>query len=324
VNNVPKYLDRFAQPLDSPPTRPWPRSVLIDLEEIRRLFVRNSCEDNDQEIAVEIENVCLNCRPVPGDPSAPRAVQLTANGVSCTGTFEYLRNEQCYQLVSADLERLYRYEEGNRPGNLVAYLNANQAFFVVPESENAIYSEGGFYDPRLKFGAAFDPDALGLSQLIATYPTLNSCRSEKGSKGTAGPQTWACGSVFRWIDDNADQLLREAELVLCDDGRQESCDFLLAGRRNGRDLVVMVHAKASKRKRIVSASALHEVCSQAAKQIGTLALFSPQQPSQVDLWDGIWEGPNGEGRVDRRMRRTRGPWKGLSGTQIWGTVATST
>jgi hypothetical protein len=64
--------------------------------------------------------------------------------VFCRGTFEYLGNRQRYQLISADLERLYRYEEGNRPGNLVEYLNANQAFLVVPETENTIYSEGAF------------------------------------------------------------------------------------------------------------------------------------------------------------------------------------
>jgi hypothetical protein len=93
--------------------------------------VPNACEDNGAEIGVEIADVCLNCKPVPGEPSAPRTVRLTANGVACTGTFEYLPNEQRYQLISADLERLYRYEEGSRPGNLVTYLNANQAFLVV-------------------------------------------------------------------------------------------------------------------------------------------------------------------------------------------------
>ena len=314
----PKYLDRFAQPLDTPPATPWPRSVLLDLEEARRLFVVNAPgEDDCSHVGVEIEDVCLECRAVPGHPNAPRAVRLIANGVSCTGTFEYLQNEQRYQLVSTDLERLYRYEEGIRPGNLVAFLNANQAFVVVPEGENTIYSEGTFYDPRLKLGAAFDPDALGLSQLIVTYPALRACRSEKGGRATARPLTWANGSVFRWIDDNADQLLSEAELVLCDDGKRESCDFLLAGQRNGRDLVVMAHAKASRRPRKVSASALHEVCAQAAKQIGLLSLFGPQPPSQVKLWDGVWDGPGGEGRVNCRIRRARGVWAGLTGIQIW-------
>jgi hypothetical protein len=123
--------------------------------------------------------------------------------------------------------------------------------------------------------------------------------------------------VFRWIDDNADQLLCNAELVLCDDGRQESCDFLLVGRRRDHDVVIMAHAKASKRQRIVSAGALHEVCSQAAKQVGTLALFDPQAPAQMNLWDSAWEGPGGEGRVDCRIRRARGAWAGLTGSQIW-------
>jgi hypothetical protein len=139
----------------------------------------------------------------------------------------------------------------------------------------------------------------------------------KGRQGYRTAANLAEGSVFRWIDDNADQLLGEAELVLCDDGTRESCDFLLAGQRHGRDLVVMAHAKASRHLRNVSASARHEVCAQAAKQIGLLALFSPQPPSQVNLWDGAWDGPGGEGRVDCRIRRASGVWAGLTGTQIW-------
>lgn len=314
----PSYLDRFAKPLDQPPARPWPRSTLIDLEEARTLFVtapnQAGVEPNEP---LEIEDVCLNCASVRGQPAAPRAVKLIANGVRCSGTFEYLPSEQRYQIVSADLERLFRYEDASRLGNLVDFLNVNQAFVVIPATRNIIYSEGGFYNPMLKLGAAFDAEALGLTDIIATHAALDACRSEKGHRGTATPQTWAPGSVFRWIDDNADVVLPGAELVICDDGPHESCDFLLAGRRDDRDLVVMVHAKASSKKCHVAASALHDVCAQAAKQVGTLALFSPQRPKQVALWDGPWNGPSGEGVVDHRLRRAAGVWAGLTGDDIW-------
>ena len=313
----PRYLDRFAQPLDRPPPRPWPLNVLLDLDEAQQLFILNVVSEEHEEGSLDIEDVCIDCARVPGRPSAPRAVELIANGKICNGTFEYLVPDERYKLVCPDLERRYRYEDGAHTGNLVDYLNTNQSFVVVPESENAIYSEGGFYDPQLKLGVNFDPDALGLSDLIVDHPGLRNCRSEKGGNGSATAQRWADGSVFNWIDRHLDELLPGADLVLCDDGRRECCDFLLVGRRSGREVVIMVHAKASKTQSFVAASALHDVCSQAAKQVGTLALFGPQQPSQIGLWDGSWDGPGGEGQVKSRIRRARGRWSRLTGAEIW-------
>ena len=80
--------------------------------------------------------------------------------------------------------------------------------------------------------------------------------------------------------------------------------------------MIMVHAKASDGSS-VSAGALHEVCSQAAKQIGTIGQFNPVEPKQVGLWGGAWKGPGGEGTVDARLRRCRAGWAGLDGPGIW-------
>jgi hypothetical protein len=79
----------------------------------------------------------------------------------------------------------------------------------------------------------------------------------------------------------------------------------------------MVHAKASKKPAFVSAGALHEVCSQAAKQVGTIGQFGPIAPKQITLWHDAWEGPGGEGTVDTRLRVSKGPWNGLDGPAIW-------
>jgi hypothetical protein len=116
-------------------------------------------------------------------------------------------------------------------------------------------------------------------------------------------------------------LLPGAELVLCDDGKRESCDFLLAGTRAGRPVVVMVQAKASTNPSFVAASKLHEICSQAVKQVGMLALFEPRKPAQVNSWAGPWIGPNSEGRVDARVRRATGNWAGLNGGQLWDSLS---
>lgn len=311
---APAYLDRFAKQLGQPPNEPRPRSVLLDTDEARLIFV-TAGEDPEP---LHIEDACLECGPSPGgSASDARSVSITANGTDCVGTFAFDRATERYLLTSPDLEKRYRYEEGTVSGNLVGFLNARQAFVVVPDSPGVIYSEGNFFDPRLGLGRRFDPDGLGLTQMIEVFPELRTCTSEKGARTSAVPAGWPLGSVFHWIDRNWRRVLPDAALVVCDDGRNEACDFILAGERKGRDTVVMVHAKASKQPAFVSASALHEVCGQAAKQVGTLAQFGARQPAQVALWHGPWDGPGGEGRVDRRIRRNIGHWARLTGLQIW-------
>ena len=142
----------------------------------------------------------------------------------------------------------------------------------------------------------FDRSALGLDDMIRQISALRTCTSEKGTKLSALPTGRAGNSTFDWIDRNVADLLPDAELVLCDDGRNECCDFLLAGPRAGRETVIMVHAKASDGS-FISAGALHEFCAQAAKQIGTIGQFNPVEPKQVGLLSGPWEGPGGEGTV---------------------------
>ena len=266
---------------------------------------------------MEIGDVCLECKRRRGSsPNDPRGFRMIANGRECQGTVAFDVAKEEYVLESTDLARLYRYAEGTRQGTLVDFLNAGQAFTVVPETPEVIYSESGFFDPRLGLGHRFDRSALGLDDMIRQISALRTCTSEKGTKLSALPTGRAGNSTFDWIDRNVADLLPDAELVLCDDGRNECCDFLLAGPRAGRETVIMVHAKASDGS-FISAGALHEFCAQAAKQIGTIGQFNPVEPKQVGLLSGPWEGPGGEGTVDSRLRRSRGEWGGLDGAGIW-------
>lgn len=313
---APTYLDRFAKQLEQPPDHPRPRNVLLDLDEARTLFVTNGASPEP----LDIEDVCLDCKSGGKNKNVPREIEFIANGTTIAGSFDYAKDTEGYELVSNDLEQRYRYEDGTRIGNLVDFLNARQAFVVIPESNGAIYSEGSFYDPRLGLGPRFDPSALGLDDMIETFPELRGCSSEKGAKNSATPRGWAKGSVFSWIDHNWKHILPNADLIVCDDGKHESCDFLLAGTRNGRSVIVMVHAKAARKPSFVSASKLHEVCGQAAKQVGTLAQFGPRRPTQTGLWHRQWDGPGGEGRVDHRIRRSQGDWSKMTGPEIWDKV----
>ncbi|MBX3521602.1 MAG: DEAD/DEAH box helicase family protein [Xanthobacteraceae bacterium] len=304
------YLARFAKVLDSPPDQTAPRNVLFDLDEARELFVTANTED-----PIDIANSSVDCHVM--GRGEVRQLEIEANGVRCAATFSFDTLKQRYELASDDLARLYVRSAGDRGADLVEFLNSNQSFVVIPDSAGAIYADGNFYDPRLGLGAQFDPAALGLSEMLQNVPELRTLTSEKGDRGSARAAGWARNSVFNWIDENVDSILPNADIVVCDDGQRESCDFILSGQRNGRPVVIMVHAKASRVASFVSASALHDIAAQAQKQVKILAPFGADQPPQVHMWGGPWDGPSREGRVSKRLRRVI---RGQGPARTWDTL----
>lgn len=316
----PAYLDRFAAPLDVPPVDPRPRSMLLDIDDIAGQYESAVGQGIPPSEPVEIADLCLECHPDPaeaaGDLESPRSVQINANTVVCPGTVRYVSSSGTYSLESTRLAQLFRRTDATRSGSIVDVLNARQAFTVITESPDAVYADNSFYDPRLPLGPGFNFAEIGLGNVFTNIPDLRLRTSEKGGPNSASPGGWAVNSVFEWIDTHPDAISDAPELIVCDDGTREFCDFVIVGTRNGRPLVQMIHAKAA-RGAWVSASKLHDVCGQASKQVGMLSLFGPARPQQVDLWSGDWVGPSGEGTVNGRIRRANGLWTGLAGPAIW-------
>lgn len=320
----PDYLTRFAEALDSPPADPRPRSMLLDLDGIAAQFEVAQGQEIADSQPVEIANLCLECTPdaaeAADDVESRRTVQIQANGIGCPGTVRYLANDGVYELESDSLAQLYRRTEATHSGSIVDIINSRQAFTVITASPDAVYADSSFYDPRLPLGPGFDPAAIGFSNVFIDKPALRDCTSEKGGQGSALSAGWAADSVFEWIDTNPDQVADAPELVVCDDGNSEFCDFIIVGTRDGRPLVQMLHAKAASPGASVSASKLHDVCGQASKQVGMLSLFAPKPPRQIGLWAGTWVGPSGEGTVDQRIRRAESTWAGLDGPGVWAEI----
>lgn len=315
---APAYLDRYAKPLSRPPAEPAPRSLLLDMDGLREEWsVAPNPFGAVAGEALEIEDALVDCvAPPAGGAGGKRAFTLLANGVQVSGEAWFNAQGECYEVDAPDLDRLYRRTAPPSHGGFVDDLNQRQAFIVLPETADVIYAGGAFYNPNLGLGAGFDPARLGLGRLLTEHATLRDRRTEKGVGNTAAG--WAANSVFDWIDSNPDLILPDADLIVCDDGTRESCDFLFSGQRNGRDVVLLVHAKAASSGGIVSASALYDVCGQAVKQVGTLSLFGPQRPHQVGLWDGPWDDPGHRAnQVSARLRRARGEFAGLTPDEIW-------
>jgi hypothetical protein len=316
----PSYLERYATPLSAPPADPTPVSLLIDVSGLAETY---AVAPNNLGATVgdplQIEDALLVCGPPPAAANPnDRSFTMVANGAQVSGLVRFDPTSECYALESAPLARLYRRIDAPSMSDLIDDLNQRQGFVVLPQTAGVIFAGGAFYDPKLRLGAAFNPRSLALDHLFEVHAALRGCQSEKGQG--QDPHGWAQGSVFQWIDTNIDQILPGAELVLCDDGTRECCDFLVSGQRNGRDVVALVHAKAAGGS-WVAASALYDVCGQAVKQVGALSLFSAQRPHQVHLWDGPWTDPAAKaGDVASRIRHASGAFAGLNGEQIWSQI----
>jgi hypothetical protein len=150
---------------------------------------------------------------------------------------------------------------------------------------------------------------------------LSDVTSEKGeaqatpSRGGAR-ENWDKGSIFEYIarEDSSGLLASEnfkPDILICDDLGTELADFIAAQSNPPR--VCMIHAKADKKGSSLSASAFHEVCGQAVKNLGLLNPQWGQRPKKLEIWDRPWIHKK-IGSVERRIRL---PHSGLNAEAAW-------
>jgi hypothetical protein len=93
--------------------------------------------------------------------------------------------------------------------------------------------------------------------------------------------------------------------LVCEDLGDEFADFVGVDAQTGR--VVFVHAKHSKDKHQIGASALYDVCGQAVKNLEFLRFGTPRLPGSPQKWNGVWKiskKGQGEFKVKTRIRGT--------------------
>jgi superfamily II DNA or RNA helicase len=150
---------------------------------------------------------------------------------------------------------------------LTKYLNESQNFRILIGT-STIYTQGKFFTPNLlpwKGGG----NRLNIQKIVVGCAGLEKIRSEKGD--TKG---WSPDSVFGAITDKT-KVFTSAnwmpEILVCNDvGSPEMADFFGLCQTSRR--IVMIHGKKAKQGSTMSASAFHEVCSQAVRYLG---FFNP-------------------------------------------------
>ena len=323
----PTFL-RYAQRIASeiPPGASTPKHVLLDLTEVQNAYETLDFNGVSKGEPLIIED--SSCEVISG-----RYFEIKANGKNCIVQIHFDEGRQFYHLRSAELEKLYcRKSDQADKRDLITYLNQEQAFRVIPDAENLIYTLGEFYIPVFKVGKAFDPHTFSVSQILMPVPILETIGEEKGLP--VSPQEWPTNTLFGIIDrlgrppagsnpvdyEVQDSSGRPASLqdyfgspdiLVCDDMGTESADFILADRINRR--VIFIHAKAKSNLHPVSASALQDVVAQATKNINFLGMYNLSAPKHLKLWEESWLCGK-TAKIDRRVRLSP---VGNNGEAVW-------
>ena len=146
-------------------------------------------------------------------------------------------------------------------------MNESQNFRILLGT-SSVYTQGSFFTPNLlpwKGGG----NRLNIQKIIIGCGGLEEIRSEKGDL-----TGWTNDSVFSTMRDKA-QVFASAEwtpeILVCNDvGNPEMADFFALCETTKR--IVMIHGKKANFGSSMSASAFHEVCSQAVRYLG---FFNP-------------------------------------------------
>jgi hypothetical protein len=265
-----QFFPRFAEAIQPPSVaNAEPRHILLDLEAIHERFVHPTLANGVDQLVDLASDV------------RPRAAQ--ERGSDATHEFDVVLADESLQTVGLsyssaksryeiDSQFLSTFHSQDRPNEtLVAKINTEQAFRIIPRMPNAVYVGGDFFSNEL----GLDPGGRGrlLLDLLHGTPALNTATSEKGAFVSAGVKRfWPTGSVFSVIDKglrglqyNKPFLGNVFGFLACTDLGREMADFVAVDAK--RSCIALIHAKAARNRHRFSVSALQEVVGQATKNL---------------------------------------------------------
>lgn len=296
-------FNRYAKPVEAP-DKPEPRHVLLDLDP------SDFSIDGRQEKFLDVDGLSAN------------VTDGTFELVVGDGGFE--SRHEChvqwdpqrrrYRFRSDSLRAMNFRWHGGDGRELTTYINEEQALRVVPVSARRIYTNRSFVEPVLP-----KKDSLVFTDLLHADQAFADAKTEKG--GGLVNDDWDPQSLFGLItalDPNSGrqppapfaEYVADPDLLFCSDLGAEVADFVIM--KDNR--VVFVHAKASSKRRLYSASALQEVVGQAAKNLKFIHPLAAQDPD-MRRWNSAWSAKEVKGKTRRLRVGTQN-----RASEIWQTV----
>jgi hypothetical protein len=270
------------------PERPDPVHVLLDVD-----VSAFEQQGGDTRTPLDLEDTAYDV--------TDGVLIIIANGDRHDAKLEWNQRMKRYDLEAPTLQaEAFTERDGDHP-ELIAFINEAQAMRVVPANRTEIYSHGHFFEPVVPVSRA---GGFRLLDVLVAVDGLATTSSEKGH--AIVDDDWEPTSLFGMISalapDSARQapaqmadLLPASDLLLCTDMGTEVADFIAT--EPGR--VVFIHGKASATLRRRSASALHDVASQAIKNLPYLQPLSETAP-RGKHWTTQWSSPGVHGTATRQ------------------------
>ena len=300
------YFDRFAEPVRAP-KNVEPVNILLDVENL----------DQDYELLSEAGTSSFVWEDRCSDIN-DSTFWIVIGPSRFSASINYDPSAKRFNITSSDFQNIVQVDTAGRPRTLVSQMNLEQAFRVVTK-EGLIYAHERFYKPRLPLWGRNRSSRIDLTRVLHSRQALARTTSEKGRTGSADGERWGSESIFAFIDAAGRTGLLasdrfEADLLICDDLGNELADFIALQRNPLR--IAFIHAKQAKSgpEGTNSASAFHDVCSQAVKNLGPLTPQWEKELKNAGIWNKSWKGTHGEGTIRKRIRRTQDE---MAATAIW-------
>ncbi|MFO9237949.1 DEAD/DEAH box helicase family protein [Legionella pneumophila serogroup 1] len=248
------------------------------------LFVNEFLEEFDYINQFDTEPDDYFCCPIEEDKFSIRLYKK-----NYTFTISYTKSQK-FNLSCDEFDLDFPPKDNLSYHTASSFFNLNQSFSIIYTDMKYVYLYGNIYEPEIKLGIKYDENQFDILSLLHSLNILNAehVNSEKGTIETEinGVKTWADGSIFRLISDlKIDESISTNDInyFICDDLGTEIADFVLCTNKK----VIFLHAKYGKGSEI-SASKLHEVCSQAIKNISYLSPFNQIKPKNLNRWGKEW------------------------------------
>lgn len=292
------FFRRFAQEVEPPLKEDGEaQNILLDIWGLLNPD-DSSLEDRhwDRKVAQEILEFdrCLEAENVAADGDPPdyafvlggkyqlRATYTRRNSIPPTGRYTLRCAELDEALVTPQTPSPGTLEVSpfgggpiDRAASLMALINQDQCFRVIPAADGVVYANGVFFRPSIDWEAIRESAQGNLLEIVEISPSLAPVVSEKGEAGVTS-RDWATHSQFGIIvtafqdrrastKDPLRSIIAGCDLLVCDDGSSEIGDFICLETSFKR--IILIHAKAKDGDAGVSAGNLETVGRQASASL---------------------------------------------------------
>lgn len=226
-------------------------------------------------------------------------IEIDDQEIHCS--VEFVEETGKYRIESDELNARFPAQERDdrRQGQtLVQRLNQRQSFRILTSRQGVIYSEGNFYEPRVRW--QLEDGSIPILDYVLASPSLDQVNSEKGENHFAPNRSiWHRQSIFGVFsatcegqraadgipDDELTAAIEALPIWLCDDDGQEVADFIGLDPDNKK--MVLVHAKVGSQGpngRGFNVGGLQVVGRQALASLGFISLGRPSPVWTAERW----------------------------------------